>query len=88
LEQISGSNQSVTYNIPRLLESSPILLVATGWNSTTFFEEWTAYPQIPVQTGANFEDPNILSNVFANTYLVEINSAFYECTIWLGGPRR
>jgi hypothetical protein len=87
LEQISGNNQSVTYNIPHFLESSPIILVATGWNSTTFFEEWTAYPQIPAQTGANFEDPTTLSNVFANTYLIEINSAFYECTIWLGGPR-
>jgi hypothetical protein len=88
LTQISSSNQSAMYDIPHFLDSSATLLVATGWNSTTFFEECTAYPQIPVQTGSNFADSTALSNVFANTYVIAVDSAFYECTILLGSPRK
>jgi len=87
LTQTASDNQSATYGIPRLLDSSPILLVVSGWNSTVFFTEWTAYPQIPVQIGANFAGSIALSNIFAYTYVITINSAIYECTVWLGGPR-
>lgn len=87
LTQTANSSQSATYNIPHFLDSSPTLIVVTGHNSTVFFTEWTAYPQIPLQTGANFASLTALSNVFANTYIVSINSALYECTFWLGGPR-
>jgi hypothetical protein len=87
LTQYANSSQSATYNIPHFLDSSPTLIVVTGWNSTSFFTEWTAYPQIPLQTGANFSSSTTLSNVFAYTYLITIDSALYECTIWLGGPR-
>jgi hypothetical protein len=87
LKQTSSDNQSVIYSLPHFLDASPTLIVVTGWNSTAFFTEWTAYPQIPVQTGANFADSISLSNVFADTYTVTINSALYECTVWLGGPR-
>ncbi|NWF86858.1 hypothetical protein HXY32_03510 [Candidatus Bathyarchaeota archaeon] len=88
LTETSSNNQSVKYNILRLLDPSPILLVATGWNSTDFFTEWIAYPQIPIQIGANFDGLTTLSNVYANTYVVTVNSALYECTVWLGGPRK
>jgi len=87
LTQTASDNQSVTYSLPHFLDPSPTLIVVTGWNSTTFFTEWTTYPQIPLQTGANFADSITLSNVFTNTYIVTINSAIYECTVWLGGPR-
>ena len=87
LEQAGSSNQSATYGIPHFLDSSPILLVATGWSSTVFFTEWTAYPQIPLQIGADFADTSALSNIFAYTYAITINSALYECTVWLGGPK-
>lgn len=87
LTQTVSDNQSVTYSLPHFLDLSPTLIVVTGWNSTTFFTEWTTYPQIPLQTGANFADSITLSNVFANTYTVTINSALYECSVWLGGPR-
>ena len=86
--QTSSSNQSATYNIPNFLDPSPTLIVVTGWNSTAFFTEWTAYPQIPVQTGANFAGLTALSNIFAYTYIVTIDSALYECTVWLGGPKQ
>jgi hypothetical protein len=85
LEQTASSNQSATYNIPNFLDPSPTIIVATGWNSTVFFTEWTAYPQIPLQIGANFAGTSGLSNVFAYTYIITMNSAFYECTVWLGG---
>jgi hypothetical protein len=87
LEQTSITNQSATYNIPNFLDSSPTLIVATGWNSTVFFTEWTAYPQIPLQIGANFSNTSVLSNVFAYTYIITMNSALYRCTVWLGGPK-
>jgi len=88
LTQTANNSQSATYNIPRFLDPSPTLIVATGWNSTSFFTEWTAYPQIPLQTGMDFASSTTLSNVFAYTYLVTIDPALYKCTIWLGGPRK
>ncbi len=88
LTQTSNANQSATFTIPKLLDSSPAVLVVTGWNSTKFFTEWTAYPQIPLQVGASLADSPSLSNVFAYTYLVTIGSSFYKCTVWLGGPRQ
>lgn len=87
LTQTANSSQSATYNIPHFLDPSPTLVVVTGWNSTSFFTEWTAYPQIPLQTGTNFASSATLSNVLAYMYLVTIDSALYKCTIWLGGPR-
>jgi len=87
LTQTASGNQSAAYNIPHFLDSSPILVVVAGRNSTVFFTEWTAYPQTPIQTGADFASSITLSNVFAYTYIVTINSALYECTFWLGGPR-
>ena len=87
LTQNANNNQSVTYDIPRFLDSSPTLIVVTGWNSTSFFTEWTAYPQIPIQTGVSSASSTALSNVFAYTYLVTIDLAIYKCTVWLGGPR-
>jgi hypothetical protein len=88
LTQTANGNQSATFSIPKLLDSSPTVLVVTGWNSTEFFAEWTAYPQIPLQIGASLTDSPNLSNVFAYTYLVTIGSAVYPCTVWLGGPRQ
>ena len=87
LAQTSSSNQSITYSLPHFLDPSPTLIVVTGWNSTVFFIKWTAYPQLPLQIGVRFTGLTALSNVFANTYAVTINSAVYGCTVWLGGPR-
>jgi hypothetical protein len=87
MTQTSSTNTSATYSIPHFLDSSPTLIVVTGWNSTVFFTEWTSYPQIPVQTGADLTGSTALSNVFAYTYAVTINSVIYECTVWLWGPR-
>jgi hypothetical protein len=87
LTQISNDNQSVVYEIPCFVDAGPIILAVSGWNSSTFFTEWIAYPQVPLQFGADFPNLNVLSEVFAYTYIVTIDSALYECTVWLGGPR-
>jgi hypothetical protein len=83
----AANDESATYDIPLFLDSSPTLIIVTGWNSTNFFAEWTAYPEVPLQTGANFAGSTTLSNVYAFAYIISINSALYKCTIWLGGPK-
>ncbi|MGB9960215.1 MAG: hypothetical protein ACPLKQ_06825 [Candidatus Bathyarchaeales archaeon] len=88
LTQTASGNHSATFSIPKFLDSSPTVLVVTGWNSTEFFAEWATYPQIPLQTGASFAESQSLSNVFAYTYLVTIGSSVYQYTVWFGGPRQ
>ncbi|MBX5320541.1 MAG: hypothetical protein QHH12_04175 [Candidatus Bathyarchaeota archaeon] len=87
LTQIASDNQTATFSIPRFADASPTVLVVTGWNSTRFFVEWTAYPQIPLEIGVDFTKASSLSDVFAYDYLVTIGSAIYKCTVWLGGPK-
>jgi len=73
---------TATYDIPKLLDSSPIVLVVTGINSTDFFTEWTTYPQVPLEMGANFQYSE--NNVF--TYIVKINGVLYKFEAKCGGP--
>jgi hypothetical protein len=87
LVEATSNNESATFDIPHFLDSCPTVIVVTGHNSTALFAEWTTYPQIPLQAGADFSTATSLSNVFSYTYIVSINSAAYECTVWLGGPR-
>lgn len=87
LSQTASDNQTAAFSISRFAEASPTVLVVTGRNSTRFFAEWTAYPQIPLEIGANFTEATALSNVYAYDYLVTIGSAIYKCTIWLGGAK-
>jgi len=87
LTQTGNSSNSVTYSIPHLADACPMLIVVTGSNSTVFFAEYAAYPQVPLQTGASFEGSEIRSDIFVYAHLVTINSAIYECNVWFGGPR-
>jgi hypothetical protein len=82
-----NSSQSATYSIPHFVDSSPIIVVVTGSNSSAFFAEHTAYPQVPLRIGADFASSEAHSNVFTYTYSVAIDSVAYECVVWLGGPR-
>ena len=70
-----------TFEIPRFVEKSPTLLVIQGLNGTSSFAEWTTYPQLPYQTGADFS--NSEKNVFE--YLVTIQGTFYKLRLNLGG---
>jgi hypothetical protein len=72
---------SVTaYAIPEFVDRSPTVLVISGINDTTPFVEWTAYPDIPLNFGADFE--NSEQNVFVSTVLVK--GTFYKLTLSFG----
>jgi hypothetical protein len=86
--ETKSSSESATYEIPHFVDPSPTVNVLTGRNSTVFFVEWVAYPQVPLEIGADFGASASLSDVYAYSYVVTINSATYVCTIWLGGPRK
>jgi hypothetical protein len=69
-----------TYAIPELVDKSPTVLVVSGFNDTTPFVEWTAYPCVPLDFGANFE--NSEQNVFV--YTVLIKGALYKLALSFG----
>jgi hypothetical protein len=85
LAQVSADNESAVYTIPRLLAQSSTVLVVTGRNSTAFFEECVTYAQVPLEVGTDITGSASLTDFVAFTCLVAINSALYECTVWVGG---
>lgn len=66
--------------IPKVADKSPLLIVVSGQNSGTSFVEWTAYPQVPLQVGANFAGS--AQNVFR--YIVTIGGVLYNLDLSLG----
>jgi hypothetical protein len=66
--------------IPKLLDKSPLVLIVEGINGTNHFKEWTAYPQIPLNIGANFDGSE--QNIFS--YIVTINGVLYRLDLSLG----
>lgn len=74
------ATSATTYAVPEFVDKSPIVLVTSGVNDTTQFIEWTAYPCVPLDFGADFE--NSEQNVFA--YTVLIKGAFYKLTLSFG----
>jgi len=81
LSQTAVGNQSVEYSIPRLLEASPMLLVLNGNNASISFAEWTTYPQLPLEIGADFSDLTSDLKAVAVAYVVSVNSVLYEAVI-------
>jgi len=71
-----------TFAIPRLLDFSPKVLAVTGWNSSSFFIEWAAYPQIPLEMGANFQNVEC----YSFNFIVAIDRVFYRLNVLCGGP--
>jgi hypothetical protein len=76
------STSNETYTIPDFLDSSPQVLVVVGWSGSDFFAEWTTYPQVPLEMGANFED----AECFSFNYIVTIDGVFYRLNVQCGGP--
>jgi hypothetical protein len=74
------STSSTTYAIPAFLDKSPIVLVVSGHNDTASFVEWAAYPDIPLEFGANFD--NSEKNVFV--YTISVKDALYKLTLSFG----
>jgi hypothetical protein len=75
------SASDASYVIPAFLDKSPIVLVTTGTNGTETFAEWTSYPQLPKDVGADFS--NSEQNLFV--YTVTVKGALYKLTLCFGG---
>jgi len=85
LTQITADSQTAQYSFPHLLDSSPMILVMTGFNGSSYFAEWVSYPQVPLEMGANIDGSNHESRVVSLTYIVSINFVLYEFIIrWAG----
>ena len=67
-----------SYEIPRLLDASPMVLIVTGLNGSSYWAEWAAYPQVPLAVGAGMSDANAFSDVASVLYLVEVKGALYR----------
>lgn len=79
--------ESNVFSIPAPVDTSPTVLIAVGLNATQHFVEWTAYPQIPLQTGVDFASLLSISDVYVYEHLVSIGYGIYKCTVLLGGLR-
>jgi hypothetical protein len=75
------STSNTTYAIPTILDKGPTLLVVSGSNDSTFFTETVTYPEVPLETGASFQ--NSESNAFS--YVVIIKETLYRLTLRFGG---
>ena len=76
-----ASTPNATYTIPEVLDQGPKVLIVSGSNASTPFVEWTAYPQVPFETGASFAN----SECYAFSYVVTIKNTLYELTMRFGG---
>jgi len=74
------STSATTYAIPEFVDKSPTVLVISGANETTPFVEWTSYPDVPLDFGADFE--SLEQNVFG--YTVLIKGTLYKLTLSFG----
>jgi hypothetical protein len=74
------ATSATTYAIPEFVDKSPTVLVISGLNDTTSFVEWTSYPDVPLNFGADFE--NSEQNVFV--YNVLVKGTLYKLTLSFG----
>jgi len=77
IQNIQNSSQ---IQLPRLIDNSPFVIIVYGVENGLFFQEWTAYPQIPLNAGSNFSGSE--QNVFS--YIVTINGILCKLDISLG----
>jgi len=82
-----GYEQNLTYTqgvaqnpIPRIIDKSPFVIIIYGQHNATFFQDWTAYPEIPLKAGSSFQGSE--QNVFS--YIVTIKDTLYKLDISLG----
>jgi hypothetical protein len=87
LTELAQGVQTVEYAVPRLIDTSVTIMVLTGSNGSTSFSEWVAYPQAPLQIGADFSESIAGSRVAVYSQIVTIGSALYEVVAKWGGLR-
>lgn len=78
----SGSD----YEIPRLLDPGPMILVLTGSNASAYWAEWVPYPQVPLEMGSDMSANHVISDVNRVTYVVVIEGARYRCNVEFRSP--
>jgi hypothetical protein len=86
LTESAQGEQTVEYDIPRLLDPSPMIMALTGLNGSSSFAEWVSYPQLPLQIGSDFGESTTGAKIVSQTMIVTINHALYEVTTKWGGP--
>ncbi len=77
---ITNIQNSSQFQLPKLIDNSPFVIVIYGMENGTYFQEWTAYPQIPLKAGSNFAGSE--QNVFS--YIVTIKGVLCKLDISLG----
>ncbi|MCW4035576.1 MAG: hypothetical protein NWE75_00125 [Candidatus Bathyarchaeota archaeon] len=80
------TKDGTSYSIPRLLDGSPMILTLTGVNASSNWAEWVAYPQVPLETGAEMMDDYVVSDVAHTSFVVEIKGTFYRFDIAFRSP--
>ena len=79
-QDINYVQNSTQCPIPQILDKSPSIIILSGTINGTYFQQWTAYPQVPLKSGSSFEDSE--QNVFS--YIVTVNGVLYKLDISLG----
>jgi hypothetical protein len=79
-QQTLPSIENSQTQIPKLIDKSPLILVACGFNGSEYFQEWASYPQVPLRAGANFEGSE--QNIFS--YLVTVDGVLCRLDLSLG----
>jgi len=79
-ENLSSTANTMQWSIPRLIDTSPFIILINGISQGEFFQEWVSYPQVPLKAGSNFQGSE--QNVFS--YLVTIKDTVYKVEITFG----
>lgn len=74
----SASNPSP---FPKAIDKSPFVIVVCGHSGVEYFQEWTAYPQVPLMAGSSFEGSE--KTIFS--YLVTVKGSLYKLELSFGG---
>jgi len=85
-EESREAQDCIDYSIPHLVDGGPMVLVITGTNTTHYWAEWAAYPQVPISVGADMSDDFVVSDVAYTTYVVEVNGCLYRFNIRFRRP--
>ena len=81
LQNLSYDQNSTQFQIPKIIDKSPFVIVVCGIDNGSNFQEWVSYPQVPLKAGSSFAGSE--QNVFS--YIITIKEALYRINISLGG---
>jgi hypothetical protein len=79
-EQGISSFDGAQLSIPKIIDISPLIIVVSGLDGSAYFQQWVAYPQIPLRAGSSFAGSE--QNVFS--YVVTVNGVLYKAELSFG----